>query len=111
LQEIWMAETKAAAELAFDAFIASYTPKYQKAADCLAKDRDTLLAFHDFPAEHWKHLRTTNPIDSLRYRAPPHDPIEGLPVQQDGARDGLQTARGRVEKLASSRWPQCQTLW
>jgi transposase-like protein len=64
LQEIWMAETKAAAELAFDAFIESYTPKYQKAADCLAKDRDTLLAFYDFPAEHWKHLRTTNPIES-----------------------------------------------
>src|SRR5512132_4546441 len=64
LQEIWMAETKAAAELAFDAFIESYTPKYQKAADCLSKDRDTLLAFYDFPAEHWKHLRTTNPIES-----------------------------------------------
>jgi transposase-like protein len=64
LQEIWMAETKAAAELAFDAFIESYTPKYEKAADCLAKDRDTLLAFYDFPAEHWKHLRTTNPIES-----------------------------------------------
>jgi putative transposase len=64
LQEIWMAETKSAAELAFDAFIESYTPKYEKAADCLAKDRDTLLAFYDFPAEHWKHLRTTNPIES-----------------------------------------------
>src|SRR5712672_1667600 len=64
LQEIWMAETKAAAELAFDAFIESYTPKYEKAADCLTKDRDTLLAFYDFPAEHWKHLRTTNPIES-----------------------------------------------
>ena len=64
LQEIWMAETKAAAELAFDAFIESYTPKYEKAADCLSKDRDSLLAFYDFPAEHWKHLRTTNPIES-----------------------------------------------
>ncbi len=64
LQEIWMAETKAVAELAFDAFIESYTPKYEKAADCLGKDRDTLLAFYDFPAEHWKHLRTTNPIES-----------------------------------------------
>ena len=64
LQEIWMAETKAAAELAFDAFIESYTPKYEKAADCLSKDRDTLLAFYDFPAEHWIHLRTTNPIES-----------------------------------------------
>ena len=58
LQEIWMAETKAVAELAFDAFIESFTPKYEKAADCLSKDRDALLAFYDFPAEHWKHLRT-----------------------------------------------------
>ena len=64
LQEIWMAETKAAAELAFDAFIESYELKYEKAADCLSKDRDALLAFYDFPAEHWKHLRTTNPIES-----------------------------------------------
>ena len=64
LQEIWMAETKVAAELAFAAFIESYALKYEKAADCLAKDRDTLLAFYDFPAEHWKHLRTTNPIES-----------------------------------------------
>jgi putative transposase len=64
LQEIWMAETKADAEAAFDAFIESYDLKYEKAAECLAKDRDTLLAFYDFPAEHWKHLRTTNPIES-----------------------------------------------
>ncbi len=64
LQEIWMAETKANAEVAFDAFIESYTPKYQKAVDCLTKDCDVLLAFYDFPAEHWKHLRTTNPIES-----------------------------------------------
>ena len=64
LLEIWMAETKAAAEVAFDAFIESYSLKYEKAADCLATDRDTLLAFYDFPAEHWKHLRTTNPIES-----------------------------------------------
>lgn len=64
LQEIWMAETQAAAEAAFDAFVESYALKYEKAADCLAKDRDALLAFYDFPAEHWKHLRTTNPIES-----------------------------------------------
>jgi transposase-like protein len=64
LQEIRIAETKAAAELAFDAFIESYALKYDEAADCLSKDRDTLLAFYDFPAEHWKHLRTTNPIES-----------------------------------------------
>lgn len=64
LQEIWMAETKAEAETAFDAFIEAYELKYEKAADCLAKDRETLLAFYDFPAEHWKHLRTSNPIES-----------------------------------------------
>jgi transposase-like protein len=64
LQEIWMAETKADAEAAFDAFIESYRTKYDKAAECLNKDRDPLLTFYDFPAEHWKHLRTTNPIES-----------------------------------------------
>src|ERR1700682_3023880 len=61
---VWMAETKVRGELAFDAVIESYALKYEKAADCLSKDRDTLLAFYDFPAEHWKHLRTTNPIES-----------------------------------------------
>jgi putative transposase len=64
LQEIWMAETRGEAKAAFDAFIESYQLKYDKAADCLAKDRDALLAFYDFPAEHWKHLRTSNPIES-----------------------------------------------
>jgi len=64
LQEIWMAETSKDAEAAFDAFIAAYELKYDKAAECLAKDRQVLLAFYDFPAEHWKHLRTSNPIES-----------------------------------------------
>jgi len=64
LQEIWMAETSKEAEAAFDAFIAAYELKYDKATECLAKDRETLLAFYDFPAEHWKHLRTSNPIES-----------------------------------------------
>ena len=64
LQDIWMAETKADAETAFDAFIEGYRVKYDKAAECLRKDRAALLAFYDFPAEHWKHLRTTNPIES-----------------------------------------------
>ena len=64
LQEIWMAETSKDAEAAFDAFIEAYELKYEKAAECLAKDREALLAFYDFPAEHWKHLRTSNPIES-----------------------------------------------
>ena len=59
-----MAETRGDAETAFDGFIETYTLKYEKAASCLAKDRDPLLVFYDFPAEHWVHLRTTNPIES-----------------------------------------------
>lgn len=64
LHEIWMAETKEKAEQAFDAFIKIYSAKYPKATECLAKDRKELLTFYDFPAEHWIHLRTTNPIES-----------------------------------------------
>ncbi len=55
---------RVAADAAFDAFIESYEVEYDKAAECLEKDREALLAFYDFPAEHWKHLRTTNPIES-----------------------------------------------
>jgi transposase-like protein len=64
LQDIWMAETKKDANVAFDAFVENYGVKYDKAVACLAKDRESLMAFYDFPAEHWKHLRTTNPIES-----------------------------------------------
>jgi transposase-like protein len=64
LQEIWMAATKKDALAAFDAFIETWGVKYDKAVECLVKDRDALLAFYDFPAEHWKHLRTTNIIES-----------------------------------------------
>jgi len=64
LQEIWQAETRQAAETAFDNFLEKYSAKYQKACDRLRKDRDVLLTFYDFPAEHWAHLRTMNPIES-----------------------------------------------
>lgn len=64
LHEIWMAETRANAEKAFDAFLRTYEAKHPKATACLAKDRSGLLAFYDFPAEHWAHLRTSNPIES-----------------------------------------------
>jgi len=64
LQDIWMAETRKDATSAFETFIDLYGVKYDKAVACLTKDRDALLAFYDFPAEHWKHLRTTNPIES-----------------------------------------------
>lgn len=64
LHEIWMAPTRAQAVAAFDHFLKTYHAKYPKAADKLTRDRDALLAFYDFPAEHWIHLRTTNPIES-----------------------------------------------
>jgi putative transposase len=64
LHEIWMAPTRARARSAFDRFLETYEGKYPKATDCLRKDREALLAFYDFPAEHWVHLRTTNPIES-----------------------------------------------
>jgi len=64
LHEIYLAETRKDADKAFDAFLAEYGPKYPKATECLEKDRAELLAFFDFPAEHWQHLRTTNPIES-----------------------------------------------
>ncbi|MGH8110752.1 MAG: IS256 family transposase [Rhodanobacteraceae bacterium] len=64
LQAIWMAPTRAAAEHAFEVFIATYQAKYPKAVETLTKDRERLLTFYDFPAEHWPHLRTSNPIES-----------------------------------------------
>ena len=59
-----MAETRENAEKAFNLFIKTYELKYPKATQCLEKDREELLAFYDFPADHWPHIRTTNPIES-----------------------------------------------
>ena len=65
LREIYGAPTRAAAEAAMDGFADKYAAKYDKAVACLTKDREALLAFFDFPAEHWDHLRTSNPIESV----------------------------------------------
>jgi putative transposase len=64
LHEIWQAETRVDAESAYGHFLEKYNAKYPQSCECLRKDRDQLLAFYDFPAEHWGHLRTTNPIES-----------------------------------------------
>ena len=64
IHDIWMAETRESAEKAFDLFLATYKAKYPKATQCLEKDRQELLAFYDFPADHWVHIRTSNPIES-----------------------------------------------
>lgn len=65
LREVWQAETRAAAETAMDTFAEKYGAKYEKAVSCLTKDREALIAFYDFPGEHWDHLRTCNPIESV----------------------------------------------
>jgi putative transposase len=64
LHEIWMSATKADATKAMEKFAATYQAKYPRAVECLLKDKEELLAFYDFPAEHWQHLRTSNPIES-----------------------------------------------
>ena len=100
LQQIWMATTRAEAHAAFDAFAANYQHKYPKAAACLAKDRDELLAFYDFPAEHWGHLRTTNPIEStfstVRLRT---DKTRGA-----GSRAACLTMTFKLVQCAQQRW-------
>src|SRR4051794_34435703 len=107
LQEIWMAETKKDAVTALDAFAEGYGTKYDKAVDCLAKDRDALLAFYNFPAEHWKHLRTTNPIEST-FATVRHRTIrsKGCLSNKTALAMVFQACRGRPEKLASARRPQ-----
>lgn len=64
LREIWQARTRTEAETAMDTFAEKYGAKYEKAVTCLTKDREVLLTFYDFPADHWDHLRTGNPIES-----------------------------------------------
>src|SRR5713101_9805291 len=65
LREVYWAPNRASAEAAIDDFAEKYRAKYGSADECLIRDRDALLAFYDFPAEHWDHLRTTNPIESV----------------------------------------------
>ena len=104
LREIWLSPNRAAAEFAMTTFAEKYAPKYQKAVDCLLKDRETLLTFFDFPAQHWTHLRTSNPIESafatVRHRT----------VRMKGALS-QDTARLMVFKLvmaASESWRRLQ---
>ena len=65
LREIWLSPDRAAAEAAMTTFGEKYAPKYSKAVECLIKDREQMLTFFDFPADHWDHLRTSNPIESV----------------------------------------------
>jgi len=100
LHQIWLAETREMATKAFDHFLEKYGPKYEAACSCLSKDRDALLAFYDFPAEHWGHLRTTNPIEStfstirLRHRR----------TKGSGSRKASLTMMFKLAESASRRW-------
>jgi transposase-like protein len=73
LQDIWMAENRVNADSALNLFLETFAAKYPKATECLKKDREALLAFYDFPAEHWTHIRSTNVIESafatIRHRS------------------------------------------
>jgi putative transposase len=95
LHAIYEAANRKAAEDAFDRFIAKYGAKYDKAVACLIKDREVLLTFYDFPAEHWKHIRTSNPIEST---------FATVRLRTDKTKGCLsrRTARAMVYKLARS---------
>ena len=101
IHQVWMASTRQDAEHAFDAFLEKYEAKYPKATHCLAKDRDELLAFYDFPAEHWQHLRTTKSdrVD-VRHGAPAASEDQGVGYAQRVPRHGLQASSGRGEEVA-----------
>ena len=100
LHEIWQAETRENANKAFDHFLEKYAAKYAKACECLKKDRAELLTFYDFPAEHWGHLRTTNPIEStfatirLRHRR----------TKGNGTRRASLTMMFKLAQSAEKRW-------
>lgn len=100
LHEIYEAEGREAAGKAFELFVATYEAKYPKAVECLVKDREELLAFYDFPAEHWRHIRTTNPIEStfatVRLR---HGRTKG-----SGSRVACLTMVFKLMEAASKRW-------
>ena len=100
LHEIWQAESRADAEKAFDLFVKTYEVKYPKAAQCLQKDHEELLAFYDFPAQHWLSIRTTNPIEStfatIRHRT----------KRSKGclSRDGMLHMMFKLGQCAQKKW-------
>ena len=100
IHDIWMAPGREEANKAFDLFLQTYEAKYPKATECLAKDREELLSFYDFPAEHWVHLRTTNPIEStfatVRLR---HKRTRG-----SGSRKACLAMVYKLVESASKRW-------
>jgi transposase-like protein len=100
IHDIWQAATRAEAEKAFDLFLSTWEAKYPKATDCLAKDREELLVFYDFPAEHWLHLRTTNPIESVLATVR----LRTCKTKGCGTRAACETMVFKLMESASKRW-------
>tara|TARA_R110002020_G_scaffold475683_1_gene711700 strand:- start:1043 stop:2143 length:1101 start_codon:yes stop_codon:yes gene_type:complete len=106
IHNIWQAETKDDAEKAFDLFIKIYEPKYPEAALCLQKDREELMAFFDFPAQHWQSIRTSNPIEStfgtIRHRT----------KRSKGcmSRDGMLHMMFKLGQCAEQNWRKLRAL-
>ena len=100
MHAIYEAEGREGAERAFDLFISTYEAKYPRATECLVKDREALLAFYDFPAEHWRHIRTTNPIEStfatVRLRT--------VKTKGCGSRVACLTMTFKLMEVASKNW-------
>jgi putative transposase len=100
LHEIYLAPSRAEADKAFDLFLRTYEAKYPKATECLAKDRHELLAFYDFPAEHWLHLRTTNVIESVFATVR----LRTEKTKGSGTRAACLTMVFKLMQSASRRW-------
>jgi putative transposase len=100
LHDIYRAEGRKEAEKAFDLFVATYEAKYPKATGCLAKDRGALLTFYDFPAEHWVHIRTTNPIESVFATVR----LRHVKTKGSGSRTACLTMVYKLMGSASKKW-------
>lgn len=100
LHQVWMAPTRARAEKSFDLFMETYKAKYPGAAECLGKDREALLAFYDFPAEHWLHLRTTNAIESVFATVR----LRTQKTKGSGSRTACLTMVFKLTESASKKW-------
>ena len=105
--KLYMAPTKEQALKAFDSFINLYKAKYPKACLCLEKDKEKLFTFYSFPAEHWQHIRTTNPIEStfatIRHRT--------RQTKGCGSRLATLTMVFKLAQSAEKRWRKLRGYW
>lgn len=100
LHDIYLAATRLEAERSFDLFLRTFEAKHSKATECLAKDREQLLTFYDFPAEHWMHLRTTNPIESVFATVR----LRTYRTKGSGSAKACETMVFKLMESASKRW-------